>query len=135
MRIRESIQAAVDIFDDKKALSHDDKQAGITHVIGQAQSGVLCIDLLSRHVNKDRDSSWLPKLEECLDTQLLLITEITHSTVAASKATGRIVSIDDSAYPELVRLQGSVLLSSVAVCATLGTQILPKLSVCTQLLN
>jgi hypothetical protein len=120
-RIKESVENAVELFSDSKGLK-DDKTA--SHVISLAQSGVLCIELLAGHVNKDKESLWHPKLEECLHVQLTLIASITGSTIGESSVS---VSVGDSLCSELLRLQGSCFLCCVSLCATIGTKVLPRL--------
>lgn len=127
-RIKESLDSAVVVLSDKNALIKDDKRTMTSHVISLAQSGVLCIDLLARHVSQDKDSSWHPQLEDCLDVQLKLMNKIILCTTDCIEPNALVVSCDDAIYAELLRMQGSVLLSSVTVFSTLGTKVLPKLA-------
>ena len=125
-RIKESVESAVSLFTDKKALSKGDRSTKAPHIVGLAQSGAMCIELLARHINHDSDSSWYPQFQECLEVQLVLIDHITESTATCTK---NVVQKDDAIYPELVRLQGSLLLCSVTLCSVLGARVLPKLAV------
>jgi hypothetical protein len=95
-----------------------------TQLVGLAQSGVLCIELLSRHIGAAAKST---SSQKTLDVSLMLCLEL-NDVISVFTKESRFNS-EATFVSELLKLQGSVLLCAVSLCGSIGPRALPRLSV------
>jgi hypothetical protein len=95
-----------------------------TQLVGLAQSGVLCIELLSRHIGAATKNT---SLQKTLDVSLMLCLEL-NDVISVFTKESRFNS-DATFVSELLKLQGSVVLCAVSLCGAIGPRALPRLSV------
>jgi hypothetical protein len=127
--IKKSIESSTNYISKKTASDLENADSKLNHSIGLAQSAVLCMDLLSKHVYFLSNKTWLPKLLNVIDIFLpffeKLITLVNN--VSSESILGN--TLIETNYCELLRLQGSMCISISTLLSSVGIKAVPHLSV------
>jgi hypothetical protein len=123
--MRGSVEAVILLLNEKNSARSEGGTG--SQIVGLAQSSILCIDLICHHIVENSRATFVDKIEGCLDLLMTLMSRITTATQDSSST--NLFRLDPATIVELVKLQGSNILCSVAIVGTIGPRVLPKLGV------